>query len=257
MNALHEQFIAESRELIHQATGDLIAAEKDGFSPDRIDRVFRAFHTLKGSAGVVDLPLMGLIMHAAEDLLAAMSAGRVGPSKAVIDQVLACLDQTSTWVDAFESDQALPSRAGEDARAMAERLRSLASGSDGGSRGQKSQMNVKRCRTGSTVSLRPGHETDLPTPASRRGLCWRWHMSRHPAVFLTVMIRLCSCNACRNFSRSALEAREAWPPLQEFDPYSCNLRLLGLSAATHAELATIFRLVPDQVRFFEIAPWHD
>ena len=42
MNALHEQFIAESRELIHQATGDLIAAEKDGFSPDRIDHVFRA-----------------------------------------------------------------------------------------------------------------------------------------------------------------------------------------------------------------------
>src|SRR6478752_2056328 len=48
------------------------------------------------------------------------------------------------------------------------------------------------------------------------------------------------------------EAREAWPPLQEFDPYSCNLRFLGLSAASHAELATIFRLVPDQVRFFEI-----
>ena len=103
MNALHEQFIAKSRELIHQATGDLIAAEIDGFLPDRIDRVFRAFHTLKGSAGVVDLPLMGLIMHAAEDLLAAMSAGRVGPSKAVIDQVLACLDQTSTWVDALRS----------------------------------------------------------------------------------------------------------------------------------------------------------
>ena len=37
MNALHEQFIAESRELIHQATGDLIAAETRRFlaRPDR------------------------------------------------------------------------------------------------------------------------------------------------------------------------------------------------------------------------------
>ena len=60
MTALQEQFVAEARELVHQATDDLIAAERDGFSPERIDRVFRAFHTLKGSAGVVDLPAMVL-----------------------------------------------------------------------------------------------------------------------------------------------------------------------------------------------------
>jgi two-component system chemotaxis response regulator CheY len=51
VNALHEQFIAEARELIHQATDDLIAVEREGFAPERIDRVFRAFHTLKGSGG--------------------------------------------------------------------------------------------------------------------------------------------------------------------------------------------------------------
>ena len=65
MNALHEQFIAEARELILQATDDLIAMEREGFALERIDRVFRAFHTLKGSAGVVALPAMGLTLHAA------------------------------------------------------------------------------------------------------------------------------------------------------------------------------------------------
>ena len=79
MNALHEQFVAEARELIHQATDDLIAVEREGFAPERIDRVFRAFHTLKGSAGVVELPAMGLTMHAAEDLLAAVQAGQSVP----------------------------------------------------------------------------------------------------------------------------------------------------------------------------------
>ena len=49
MNALYEQFVIEARELIHQATDDLIAMERDGFAPERIDRAFRAFHTLKGS----------------------------------------------------------------------------------------------------------------------------------------------------------------------------------------------------------------
>ena len=48
-----------SRELIQQANDDLIAAEKEGFSDERIDRVFRVFHTLKGSAAVVDLPCDG------------------------------------------------------------------------------------------------------------------------------------------------------------------------------------------------------
>ena len=56
MNALQEQFVTEARELVRQATDDLIALERDGTSPERIDRVFRAFHTLKGSAGSVELP---------------------------------------------------------------------------------------------------------------------------------------------------------------------------------------------------------
>ena len=125
MNGLQEQFVAEARELIHLATEDLISAEREGLSAERIDRVFRAFHTLKGAAGVVDLPAMGLTMHAAEDLLAAIAAGRVGSSSAVIDQVLACLDQVSAWVDNFESNQTQPARAGDDARTMADALRNL------------------------------------------------------------------------------------------------------------------------------------
>ena len=49
-----------------------------------------------------------------------------------------------------------------------------------------------------------------------------------------------------------MEAREAQPPLADLDPYSCNLRLRGICATTPAELAAVFRLVPDQIRIFEI-----
>ena len=75
VSALQEQFVTEARELISQATDDLIVLERDGASPERIDRVFRAFHTLKGSAGVVELPAMSIMLHAAEDLLASRAAG--------------------------------------------------------------------------------------------------------------------------------------------------------------------------------------
>jgi two-component system, chemotaxis family, sensor kinase CheA len=127
VNALHEQFVIEARELIHQATDDLIAMERDGFAPERIDRTFRAFHTLKGSAGVVALPAMTLALHAAEDLLAAIHAGRVSASTEAVDQALACLDKVSVWVDDFEDAASLPPDAGDDARRIAERLRALLS----------------------------------------------------------------------------------------------------------------------------------
>ena len=125
MNPLQEQFVTEARELIGQATDDLIALEQDGMSPDRIDRAFRAFHTLKGSAGVVELPAMSIVMHAAEDLLGAVSRGAVRASADTIDGALACLDLVSRWVSEFEDVGTLTARADEDSRVMVERLRSL------------------------------------------------------------------------------------------------------------------------------------
>ncbi|HWN53229.1 MAG TPA: Hpt domain-containing protein, partial [Xanthobacteraceae bacterium] len=101
MNALHEQFVSEARELVQQAIDDLVAVEREGFTIERIDRLFRTFHTLKGAAGVVELPAMSVTLHAAEDLLAAIHSGRLGITSAAIDQALACLDQVSQWVDEF------------------------------------------------------------------------------------------------------------------------------------------------------------
>ena len=114
MSALQEQFVTEARELIRQATDNLIALERDGTSPERIDSVFRAFHTLKGSAGVVELPAMSIMLHAAEDLLDSVRHGTLGAGAEIVDAALACLDQVSRWVDNFEAAGALPSRAGED-----------------------------------------------------------------------------------------------------------------------------------------------
>src|SRR6185369_10447945 len=95
VSALQEQFVTEARELIRQATDDLIALERAGASPERVDRVFRAFHTLKGSAGVVELPTMSLVLHAAEDLLAGVRSGTLRAGPEMIDTALACLDQVS------------------------------------------------------------------------------------------------------------------------------------------------------------------
>lgn len=255
MNPLHEQFIAEARELIQQATDDLIAAERDGLSDEHIDRLFRAFHTLKGSAGVVDLPPMGLTLHAAEDVLAAIQAGRLGASAVVIDRTLACLDQVSGWIDAFEAGAALPPQAGGDAREMAESLLRLLAGRQPG-----------RPTPAPTARLAGGEPPEWASgliEAHSDSIARRVQVKRAPLFALSYEPRL-GCffdgddplelmRRVPGLLAFHIEPRDPWPPLAELDPFACNLRLQGISAATQAELSTVFRLVPDQVSIVEIA----
>jgi two-component system, chemotaxis family, sensor kinase CheA len=255
MNALQEQFIAEARELVHQATDDLIAVEREGASSERVDRIFRAFHTLKGSAGIVELPAMTLTLHAAEDLLTAIHRGRLAVSSDIVDQALACLDQVSHWVDAFEAQGALPVQAGDDAKAMTARLHDLLSATsphnqpnadvvpkteDGAQAQWVSQLiNASRARISRHLEQQPGEL--VAVSYEPRADCF--FDGDDP---IDLMQRIPNLLAFR------VEAREAWPPLAVLDPFACNLRLQSISGGNRAELSRIFRLVPDQVKIFEI-----
>jgi len=252
VNALQEQFVIEARELVRQAIDDLIVLERDGRSSERIDRVFRAFHTLKGSAGVVELPAMSIALHAAEDLLAAVRQGALGVNADIIDQALACLDQVSLWVDDFESGGSLPDQAGDDGRALAERLRSFLPGTQG-------QQAM------SPATFAPSaDEAAVPVWASRLMAAERDAMASRmqvrPAVVYAIAYEpsvgcffsgddpLQLMRRVPDVLAFHIEPREAFSPLVDLDPYACNLRLLAISAGSHDEIARIFRLLPDQVR---------
>ncbi len=253
MNAVHEQFITESRELIQQATDDLIALESEDFVVERIDRIFRAFHTLKGSAGVVDLPAMALSLHAAEDLLAAIHDGRLKADTAIVDQALACLDQVAGWVDAFEAHEALPVSSGDDARIMAERLRSLLSapGTTAGATPVEGPSTVPEWAKNLIEAEQP--EIALALSESPAAVFAVLYEPRPDCFFngddpLDLMRRLPRLLALK------VEPRAPWPPLAEFDPFSCNLRIEAVVAGTREELARVFQLVPDQIRIVDIPP---
>jgi two-component system chemotaxis sensor kinase CheA len=253
VNPLQEQFVTEARELIGQATDDLIALERDGASPERIDRVFRAFHTLKGSAGVVELPPMSIMLHAAEDLLASVRQGALGGGPDIIDAALACLDQVSRWVDDFAAAGVLPTKAGEDGRILAERLRSFLPAQAGqqqpGSVAPRSTAGVEAglpewaarliAAEGDEMALRrPKHPSDL-SAISYEPLAGCFYNGDDPLQLMRQVPDLLTFH---------IEARAAFPPLPDFDPYACNLRLQAISAGDRDEIARIFRLVPDQVR---------
>ncbi|HWH41561.1 MAG TPA: chemotaxis protein CheA [Usitatibacter sp.] len=111
MNEFLEQFVLESRELVEQATADLLALENAPHDAGRLDSVFRAFHTLKGGAGIVDFIAMEHAVHAAEDGLAAVRSGERAMTGALVGDCLACLDQVVQWLDAIDRTGELPASA--------------------------------------------------------------------------------------------------------------------------------------------------
>ena len=65
LNQFIEQFLIEGRELVEQAVNDLLALETRPGAAAHLDGVFRAVHTLKGAAGIIDFAAMARGLHAA------------------------------------------------------------------------------------------------------------------------------------------------------------------------------------------------
>src|SRR5690606_1116436 len=103
MDELLEQFVVESRELAEQATAGLLELEHAPQDAAVLDAVFRALHTLKGGAGIVEFDAMERVMHAAEDLLGAARGGRRQLEPVAVGLCLACVDQVLLWMEHIEA----------------------------------------------------------------------------------------------------------------------------------------------------------
>ncbi|THD81718.1 MAG: chemotaxis protein CheA [Phenylobacterium sp.] len=122
MNEFIEQFLVECRELVEQGTGDLLALEERPADRERLDSAFRAFHTLKGAAGIIEFQAMAEALHGAEDVLSSARSGLAAITPALISDCLTCLDQVVQWLDVIEATGEPPADAGPAAAALVARF---------------------------------------------------------------------------------------------------------------------------------------
>ena len=108
MNEFIAQFILESRDLVEQATAGLAALEQAPADQQWIDATFRAIHTLKGGAAIVEFAAMERLVHAVEDALGEVRLGKRALDKGMVGACLASLDQVMRWLDAMEQSGAVP-----------------------------------------------------------------------------------------------------------------------------------------------------
>jgi len=88
-----EFFVPEAQEYLEAITDCLLKLEKDPENKDTIHKLFRAAHTLKGSAFTVGFQVVGDMTHYMEDIMGAIREGRMRVTPELTDVFFHAVDE--------------------------------------------------------------------------------------------------------------------------------------------------------------------
>lgn len=106
--AILQDFVQESKESIENTEQILLGlddaiANGEEFEPELIDKIFRTFHSIKGSAGFIGLTLTNSLTHKAETVLDMVRKGKATLVKSHIDIFLELCDFFNTLLDHIQN----------------------------------------------------------------------------------------------------------------------------------------------------------
>ncbi len=246
MNSLLEQFTIEAAELLESLDDALLDLERDPSDADRINEVFRVAHTLKGSAGLFDLPPLIRLTHAAEDLLDAVRGGRP-LSGSDVDVLLRTFDIVRGWIDHLCATGSLPDDAAEVCAAAVQPLQ------------LEDVLDVPEQQAGDVHPVALPDWLDRFAPAvldaaAELGAPLRAvRYQPHPECFFRgedpvgVVGRL---PGLRGFT-AVFEGQT--PRLDDFDEYRCDLTLLALTTASAEVVEDVLCYVRDECEVVVVA----
>lgn len=108
MDELLAEFISETQETLEALAGEVVAWEADPSDRERLDAIFRFFHTVKGSCGFLNLPRFERLSHSAEDVLSQIRSGARAADPQTVSAVLAIMDRIGELAEAVISGASLP-----------------------------------------------------------------------------------------------------------------------------------------------------
>ncbi|MEI7429808.1 MAG: chemotaxis protein CheA [Betaproteobacteria bacterium] len=108
MDELTSVFIQECREQLAEMEAGLLRLEQNPDDHDTINGVFRAAHTIKGGAGVVECDFIVAFTHLVENLLDALRNGEIAVSSTISTLLLECCDQMGSLVDVLAAQAPQP-----------------------------------------------------------------------------------------------------------------------------------------------------
>jgi len=97
-------FFVESRELLEQMESSLLGIGQESDTTETIGAIFRAAHTIKGSAGLFGLDDVVSFTHVVESVLDDVRDGKLAIDEAMVALLLSCSDHIGALIDAVESN---------------------------------------------------------------------------------------------------------------------------------------------------------
>jgi two-component system chemotaxis sensor kinase CheA len=122
-DSILEDFIAEAGELVDGLGEELVQLEQNPDDPAMLNSIFRAFHTVKGGAGFLNLGTLVETCHSAENVFDALRRGDLALNADIMDAVLQALDVVTDNMDSLRASDDLAPPAPE----LIERLRGFVS----------------------------------------------------------------------------------------------------------------------------------
>ncbi|WP_426153331.1 chemotaxis protein CheA [Pseudomonas sp. DC3000-4b1] len=201
LEAALQTFIAEARELLQAMEQSLLRLESEPGDDQCLAEVFRAAHTIKGSAGLFGLDALVSFAHEVEDLLDRLRAGSLTMDRDCTALLLACNDHLSALLECVAVRRQAP---GADLIAIEQPLRQRLANTSG----------------------KPPAAPRIDDSAQAHGAVRLWHVSvsfgqdsfRHgmdPLSFLRYLDTL--------GERDGLALHPLAVPGDRFDPESCYL----------------------------------
>lgn len=228
LDQAQQTFIVEARELLQAMEQSLLQLENDPGDQDAIGAIFRAAHTIKGSAGLFGLASIVGFTHIVEDVLDRLREGNVAVDAALIALLLKCGDHMLELIEVVANRGETPTPAAlERGEALREAL---------------SAYQPMHTATAS-VETAEVHDDAAAEVLWHISLCFGVDVFRNgmdPLSFLRYLDTLGTLLQVNTLT-DGIPAVDSWDPESCYLGFEIDLR----STASHATLNEVFDFVRD------------
>ena len=243
MDELLTVFVSESREQLAALESALLQLETAPDDADTLNAIFRAAHTIKGGAGVIECDYIVAFTHVVENVLDQLRNGDIPADADLVAILLACSDHIGLLLGELEMGRHTPaSELHVDGDALLVRLQQI--------RGKPSDEEPLALTSGAALeNLGNTHAEDD---------CWHISLRFEPHVLRNGMDPLSFLHYLTTLGRIVhLETlADAMPPADEMDAEACYLgfEIRFASPADKTAIERVFDFVRDDCTLHILPP---
>lgn len=108
MQEIYEGFLIETNELLDNISQDLMILENEPNDLDLLNRIFRSFHTIKGTSSFMGFDPIAKITHHAEDILNKLRKEELFVNQPIIDILLEVYDWIVSLLERIQNGESDP-----------------------------------------------------------------------------------------------------------------------------------------------------